>query len=73
MLDDAGPGRPVTPAWSSMVAASVLALTVGLVSMPLALAARGRLPSGGLTDVTSPVQMSSEHKSLFLDCEKVAS
>ncbi|MET7397571.1 hypothetical protein ABZS66_29205 [Dactylosporangium sp. NPDC005572] len=47
MLDDAGPGRPITPAWSSMVAASVLVLTVGLVSMPLALAARGRLPSGG--------------------------
>ncbi|WP_432990902.1 hypothetical protein [Dactylosporangium sp. CA-233914] len=47
MLDDAGPGRPVIPAWSSMVAASVLVLTVGLVSMPLALAARGRLPSGG--------------------------
>ncbi|GAA2630460.1 hypothetical protein GCM10010399_73010 [Dactylosporangium fulvum] len=47
MLDDSGPGRPVTPPWSSMAAASVLVLTVGLVSMPLALAARGRLPSGG--------------------------
>jgi hypothetical protein len=52
MLDDAGPGRPVTPAWSSMVATSVLVLTVGLVSMPLALAARGRLPSGGRPDHT---------------------
>ncbi|MFB9185314.1 hypothetical protein ACFFX1_44955 [Dactylosporangium sucinum] len=47
MLDDSGPGRPVTPAWSSMVAASVLVMAVGLVSMPLAIAARGRLPSGG--------------------------
>ncbi|NJC72377.1 hypothetical protein HC031_22040 [Planosporangium thailandense] len=47
MLDDSGPGRPVTPAWSSMVAASVLVLVVGLLSMPLAIAARGRLSSGG--------------------------
>ncbi|WP_344506031.1 hypothetical protein [Dactylosporangium maewongense] len=47
MLDDSGAGRPVTPPWSSMVAASVLVLMVGLVSMPLAIAARGRLSSGG--------------------------
>ncbi|WP_238006517.1 hypothetical protein KZZ52_16390 [Dactylosporangium sp. AC04546] len=47
MLDDTNPGRPITPAWSPMVAASVLVLMVGLLSMPLAIAARGRLPSSG--------------------------
>jgi hypothetical protein len=47
MLDRTEPGTPIIPAWSSMAAASALVLTVGLVSMPLALAARGRLPSGG--------------------------
>ncbi|MFC4044436.1 hypothetical protein ACFO1B_38995 [Dactylosporangium siamense] len=47
MLDDTGPGRSIIPVWSHMVGASVLVLMVGLVSMPLAIAARGRLPSGG--------------------------
>lgn len=46
-LDDTNPARPIIPAWSYMAAASVLVLMVGLVSMPLAIAARGRLSSGG--------------------------
>jgi len=46
VLDDAGPGRPLIPAWHSMVVASVLVAVVGSALVPLALAARGRLSLG---------------------------
>jgi hypothetical protein len=46
VLDASGPGQPIVPAWSSMVAASVLVAVVGPALVPLALAARGRLSQG---------------------------
>jgi hypothetical protein len=46
VLDDSGPGRPVIPAWSSMVAASVLVAVIGPMLVPLALVVRGRLSPG---------------------------
>ncbi|MDG6106793.1 hypothetical protein Daura_29525 [Dactylosporangium aurantiacum] len=47
MLDDSSAGRSIIPVWSHMVTAAMLVLTLGLVSMPLAIAARGRLSSRG--------------------------
>ena len=41
MLDDSGPGRPVIPAWSSMVIASVLVAVIGPTLVLLALTVRG--------------------------------
>jgi hypothetical protein len=46
VLDDSGPGRPVIPAWSSMVVASVLVAVMGPMLVPLALAARAWLSRG---------------------------
>jgi hypothetical protein len=43
VLDGNDLGRPVIPAWSSMVVASVLVAVVGPALVPLAVAARGRL------------------------------
>jgi hypothetical protein len=47
MLDNAGPGRPIVPEWSSMAAAGVLVAVVGPALLLLALAATGRRPAGG--------------------------
>jgi hypothetical protein len=47
VLDDAGPGHPVIPAWSSMVEASVLVAVIGPTLVLLALTARSRLLLGG--------------------------
>ncbi|GAA4249451.1 hypothetical protein GCM10022255_033670 [Dactylosporangium darangshiense] len=46
MLDDAGPGRPLVPAWSSMAAAATLVAAVGPALLLLALAASGRRSAG---------------------------
>jgi hypothetical protein len=46
VLDDSGPGRPVIPAWSSMVVASVLVAAMGPMLVPLALGARAWLSRG---------------------------
>jgi hypothetical protein len=47
MLDNAGPGRPIVPEWSSMAAAGVLVAVVGPALLLLALAATGRRSAGG--------------------------
>ena len=46
-LDNAGPGRPIVPEWSSMAAAGVLVAVVGPALLLLALAATGRRSAGG--------------------------
>lgn len=46
LLDDVGAGRAVNATWSSMVVVSVLVAVIGLVLLPLALVARGRLSVG---------------------------
>ncbi|MFF5176276.1 hypothetical protein ACFY3U_27135 [Micromonospora sp. NPDC000089] len=46
VLDNSGPGRPVIPAWSSMLLASVLVAMIGPMLVLLALVARGRLSGG---------------------------
>ena len=64
LLDDSGPGRPVIPAWSSMVVASVLVAVTGPMLVSLALAARawpsrGRRSPGGpgsLPDLRSTLE-----------------
>lgn len=45
-LGNTGPGRPLIPAWSSMVAVSVLAAVIGPTLVLLALAARARFSPG---------------------------
>lgn len=47
MLDNAGPGRPDVPEWSSMAAAGVLVAVVGPALLLLALAATNRRSAGG--------------------------
>ncbi|MET7427027.1 hypothetical protein [Dactylosporangium sp. NPDC005555] len=47
MLDDAGPGRPLVPVWSSMAVAAILVAAVGPALLLLAIAARGRHSAGG--------------------------
>ncbi|GAA2339102.1 hypothetical protein [Dactylosporangium salmoneum] len=47
MLDNASPGRPVVPMWSSMAAAGVLVAAVGPALLLLALAPTGRRSAGG--------------------------
>jgi hypothetical protein len=47
MLDNAGPGRPIVPEWSSMAAAGILVAVIGPVLLLLALAATGRRSAGG--------------------------
>ncbi|GAB1688947.1 hypothetical protein [Krasilnikovia sp. M28-CT-15] len=50
---DSGPGRAVIPEWSSMVVASVLAVTIGPMLVSLALVARGRWSPGRRSRGTS--------------------
>jgi hypothetical protein len=47
MLDNAGPGRPIVPEWSSMAAAGALVAVVGPALLLLALAATGRRSASG--------------------------
>ena len=47
MLDNAGPGQPIVPEWSSMAAAGALVAVVGPALLLMALAVTGRRSAGG--------------------------